>query len=72
MINKTTVIKDFSDLKKNFNRLSRNKKVALVSETINTSKYSVIGPVNQFGKMKLRCRYHNVRDDIGRWTAFRF
>lgn len=71
MTNTTTIIRDFSDLKKNFNRLSRNTKVALVEETINTSKYEVLGPVNQFGKMKLRCRYHNVRDSIGRWTAWR-
>jgi hypothetical protein len=71
MTNTTTIIRDFSVIRKGFNRLSRNSKVALVNETINTSRYEVLGPVNQFGKMKLRCRFHNCRDSLGRWTSKR-
>lgn len=71
MTNTTTIIRDFSDIRKGFNRMSRNSKVALVKETINTSRYEVLGPVNQFGKMKLRCRFHNRRDSLGRWTSKR-
>lgn len=70
MTNTTMIIRDFSGLKKNFNRLTKNTKVALVKEAINTSRYEVLGPINQFGKMKLRCRYHNMRDNAGRWTAW--
>lgn len=71
MTNTTMIIRDFSGLKKNFNRMSRDSKVALVKETINTSKYEVLGPVNQFGKIRLKCRYHNCRDNAGRWTVYR-
>lgn len=71
MTNTKTIIRDFSDIRKGFNRLSRNTKVALVQENINTSRYEVLGPVNQSGKIKLRCRFHNMRDSLGRWTSKR-
>lgn len=68
MTNKTTIIRDFSDLK-GFQKLNRKGKLNLVAENINTSRYAVVGFVNQSAKIKLKCRYHNVRDNAGRWTA---
>jgi hypothetical protein len=70
MTNKTTIVKDFSDLK-GFKKLGRKAKLNLVAEAINTSRYEVVGFINQSNNIKLKCRFHNVRDGLGRWTAKR-
>jgi hypothetical protein len=70
MTNKTTVIRDFSDLK-GFNKAGRKTKLNMVAEAINTSRYQVVGFINQTNAIKLKCRFHNVRDGLGRWTAKR-
>jgi hypothetical protein len=70
MTNTKTIIRDFSDLK-GFKKLNRNGKLNLVEKAINTSRYEVVGFVNQSGKIKLKCRFHNRRDALGRWTCSR-
>jgi len=70
MTNNTIVVKDFSYIG-GFNTLPTDVKKAVVMEEINTSRYSLLGAVNQFGKMKLMCRYHNLRDSLGKWTCNR-
>jgi hypothetical protein len=66
---KNIVIKDFSDIQ-GFNRLSRKGKLNLVESLVSPS-YEVIGFVNQSNNIKLKCRFHNVRDNLGRWTCKR-
>ena len=68
MTNKTTIVKDFSDLK-GFKKLGRKAKLNMVTENINPSRYSVVGFVNQSGKIKLKCRFHNKRNELGEWIS---
>jgi hypothetical protein len=69
MTNNTIVVKDFSHL--DLQGLPTSLKKELVATEINTSRYAVLGAVNQFGKFRLKCRYHNMRDNAGRWTCKR-
>jgi hypothetical protein len=68
MTNTTTIIRDFSSLK-GFNKASRKQKLNMVAEAINPSRYEVRGFVNQSGKIKLKCRFHNKRNNLGMWIA---
>jgi len=70
-MNNTIVIKDFSHISDDFMTAPTDIKKLMVENEINTSRYSVLGAVNQYGKMKLKCRFHNVRDRKGRWTCKR-
>lgn len=68
MTNNTIVVKDFSYMGNMFTILPTSVKKELVLEEINTSRYHLLGAVNQFGKMKLKCRYHNKRNKKGLWV----
>ena len=70
MSNNNIVVKDFSYIG-GFSDLPTDVKKAVVLEEINTSRYTLLGAVNQFSKMKLKCRYHNRRDRLGKWTCKR-
>jgi hypothetical protein len=71
MTNTKTIVRDFSDTIKGFTKVGRKAKLNLVEEAINTSRYQVLGFVNQSNKIKLKCRFHNRRDALGRWTCSR-
>ena len=68
MTNNKIVVKDFSYMGNMFTILPTNVKKELVLETINTSRYHLLGAVNQFDKFKLKCRYHNKRNKKGLWV----
>lgn len=67
----TTVVKDFSDCIQGFNRLSRKGKLEMVESLINQDRYEVVGFVNQSNNIKLKCKFHNLRDRLGRWKCKR-
>jgi len=50
-----------------FTTLPTSVKKEMVLDEINTSRYQLLGAVNQFGKMKLKCRFHNKRNKKGLW-----
>jgi hypothetical protein len=70
MNNNTIVTKDFSHIG-GFSNLPTDVKKAVIMEEINSSKYSFLGLVNQYGKAKFKCRYYNVRNNLGMWTCKR-
>jgi hypothetical protein len=71
MTNNTTIVKDFSYITGFKNRTTEEKKAMALNE-INPSKFSVMGPLNGVStKIRLKCRFHNIRNKKGMWTAKR-
>jgi len=65
--NNKIVVKDFSYMGDKFTTLPTSVKKEILMEEINTSRYHLLGAVNQFDKFKLKCRYHNKRNKKGLW-----
>lgn len=50
---------------------SRDRKVAMLSEVLNTSRYEIVSFPGGGNVVTLRPRFHNKRDRKGRFTRIR-
>jgi hypothetical protein len=67
-----TVIKSISDITgKNTiaSNLPLRKKLGMLKNHINTTKYDILGFVDRSNDVVLRPRYHNVRNELGQFAA---
>jgi hypothetical protein len=64
-----TIVKDFGYVA-GFKNLSTPEKKAVAYFETNRTKYDIIGPLNgKSSKMKLRVKYHNLRNKKGQFKA---
>jgi hypothetical protein len=68
-----TIVRSISDLtgRTVSSRIGKTAKLELISESINESRYEILGLVGRSNNVMLRPRFHNVRNKAGRFTARR-
>ena len=49
--------------------LSKTRKQKLISRRVNPSRYEILGFLDRTNEAVLRPRFHNVRDEQGRFAA---
>jgi hypothetical protein len=68
-----TIVRSISDLTGSTvsSRIGKAAKLELISESINESRYEILGLVGRSNNVMLRPRFYNVRNKQGRFTARR-
>jgi len=66
---KNTITADIQDLLgRRVTTRNKSKKVQMLSEVLNTSKYEILGFPGGGNKVSLRIKFHNKRDRMGRFA----
>jgi hypothetical protein len=73
MTSNNTIVRSISDLTGTAvsSRIGKTAKLELVSESINESRYEILGIVGRSNNVMLRPRFYNVRNKAGQFTTRR-
>jgi len=55
----------------NYSSLTKNEKVAMAINAVNTSRYDIVGVEGRSTRVIVNPRFHNIRNKKGRFTRYR-